>query len=114
MTVVRSILHNLVVTMVGFIVALIGTGLDKLLGVGEFRSMPAAVVGALKTARASPVPTPAGQLESPKPRLWPPSVTEAGAQLLPELSATIESCTATGPPVAAIPPPTAAAPPAPA
>ena len=47
MTVVKSILHNLVVTIVGFIVALVGTGLDKLFAIDEFRSVPATVVGAL-------------------------------------------------------------------
>ena len=47
MIVVRSILHNLAVTAVAFLVALIGAGLDRLFEIGEFRSPPAAVVGAL-------------------------------------------------------------------
>lgn len=36
--VIRSILHNLFVTAVGFVVALVGTRLDGLLGINEFRS----------------------------------------------------------------------------
>ncbi|HZZ61323.1 MAG TPA: isoprenylcysteine carboxylmethyltransferase family protein [Roseiarcus sp.] len=47
MIVVRSILHNLAVTAVAFLVALVGAGLDRLFKIGEFRSPPAAAVGAL-------------------------------------------------------------------
>lgn len=47
MTVIRSILHNLIVTVVGFMVAFIGVRLDRLFGMDEFRSLPAAFAGAL-------------------------------------------------------------------
>lgn len=47
MIVVRSILHNLAVTAVAFLVALVGAGLDRLFRIGEFRSAPAAAAGAL-------------------------------------------------------------------
>ena len=45
MIVIRSILHNLFVTAVGVVVALVGTGLDRLIGINEFRSSIATVVG---------------------------------------------------------------------
>src|ERR1700730_11113976 len=45
MIVIRSILHNLFVTAVGVVVALAGTGLDRLIGINEFRSSIATVVG---------------------------------------------------------------------
>jgi Isoprenylcysteine carboxyl methyltransferase (ICMT) family len=44
---VKSILQNLGVTAVGLIVALVGVGLDNLLRISEFRSLPAAVIGSL-------------------------------------------------------------------
>jgi protein-S-isoprenylcysteine O-methyltransferase Ste14 len=47
MIVVRSILHNLAVTAVALLVALVGTGLDLLFKISEFRSVSAAVIGAL-------------------------------------------------------------------
>jgi protein-S-isoprenylcysteine O-methyltransferase Ste14 len=47
MIVLRSILHNLVVVAVGFVVALIGVTLDGLFAIGEFRSIFAAVIGSL-------------------------------------------------------------------
>jgi protein-S-isoprenylcysteine O-methyltransferase Ste14 len=45
MIVIKSILHNLFVTAVGVVVALVGTGLDGLIGIDEFRSSIATVVG---------------------------------------------------------------------
>jgi protein-S-isoprenylcysteine O-methyltransferase Ste14 len=45
MIIIRSILHNLLVTAVGFVVALAGTWLDRLIGINEFRSSIATVIG---------------------------------------------------------------------
>ena len=39
MIALRSILHNLAVVAVGFVVALIGVTLDRLFAIGEFRSI---------------------------------------------------------------------------
>jgi protein-S-isoprenylcysteine O-methyltransferase Ste14 len=47
MIVIRSILHNLLVTTVGVAVALAGAGLDKLIGLSEFRSAIATAIGAI-------------------------------------------------------------------
>jgi protein-S-isoprenylcysteine O-methyltransferase Ste14 len=46
----KSILHNMVVAAVGFGVALIGTGLDALLRLPDFRSLVAAILGAILLA----------------------------------------------------------------
>ena len=43
----KSVLHNIGVVIVGLAVAFIGVILDLLLGVREFRSMPAAIAGSL-------------------------------------------------------------------
>jgi protein-S-isoprenylcysteine O-methyltransferase Ste14 len=43
----QSILHNMVVVAVGFGVALIGTGLDALFGISDFRSTLAAAISGL-------------------------------------------------------------------
>ena len=45
MIVLRSILHNLVVIVVGLAVALVGIGLDHLLTIGEFRSFTTTAIG---------------------------------------------------------------------
>jgi protein-S-isoprenylcysteine O-methyltransferase Ste14 len=45
MIVIKSILHNLFVTAVGVVVALAGARLDRLIGINEFRSSIATVVG---------------------------------------------------------------------
>jgi len=34
----KSVLHNIFVVAVGFVVALLGTGIDHLLGIGDFKS----------------------------------------------------------------------------
>jgi hypothetical protein len=47
MIALRSILHNLAVVAVGFVVALVGVTLDRLFAIGEFRSIFAAVFGSL-------------------------------------------------------------------
>jgi protein-S-isoprenylcysteine O-methyltransferase Ste14 len=47
MIVVRSVLHNLVVTSVAFLFALVGTGLDRLFKISEFRSVGAIAIGAV-------------------------------------------------------------------
>ena len=47
MIVLRSILHNLAVVAVGFVVALIGVTLDGLFAIGEFRSIFGSVFGSL-------------------------------------------------------------------
>ena len=47
MIIIRSILHNIFVTAVGFVVALVGTGLDKLIGIAEFRSTVSIVIGSV-------------------------------------------------------------------
>jgi protein-S-isoprenylcysteine O-methyltransferase Ste14 len=47
MVAIRSILHNLLVIAVGLIVALIGTKLDGLFGIAEFRSTLSTVAGAI-------------------------------------------------------------------
>jgi protein-S-isoprenylcysteine O-methyltransferase Ste14 len=43
----KSILHNIGVVIVGLTVAFIGTGLDWLLGLRDFRSLPATLAGSL-------------------------------------------------------------------
>jgi protein-S-isoprenylcysteine O-methyltransferase Ste14 len=50
MIAIRSILHNLLVTAVGFIVAFIGAGLDRLFGIDEFRSTLSTAAGSLLIA----------------------------------------------------------------
>jgi protein-S-isoprenylcysteine O-methyltransferase Ste14 len=45
--VIRSIFHNLFVTAVGAVVAFVGAGLDRLVGIDEFRATPTIVVGAI-------------------------------------------------------------------
>jgi sulfite exporter TauE/SafE len=47
MIALRSILHNLAVVAVGFVVALVGVTLDRLFAIGEFRSIFTAVFGSL-------------------------------------------------------------------
>ena len=47
MIVLKSILHNLGVVAVGFVVALIGVALDRLFAIGAFRSIFATVSGSL-------------------------------------------------------------------
>lgn len=45
MIVLKSILHNLAVVAVGFVVALVGLGLDHLFAMAEFRSISMTVIG---------------------------------------------------------------------
>ena len=47
MPLAKSILHNIGVLIVGLAVASIGAGIDRLSGIREFRSVPAAAVGCL-------------------------------------------------------------------
>jgi protein-S-isoprenylcysteine O-methyltransferase Ste14 len=47
MIVVRSVLHNLIVLAVGFLIAFAGSRLDAHFGIEEFRSIIATVVGSL-------------------------------------------------------------------
>ena len=47
MIALRSILHNLAVVAIGFVVALVGVTLDRLFAIGEFRSIFATVFGSL-------------------------------------------------------------------
>lgn len=46
----KSVLHNIGVVVVGFVVALIGTGIDRLLGIRGFASVPATIAGAVLLA----------------------------------------------------------------
>jgi protein-S-isoprenylcysteine O-methyltransferase Ste14 len=45
MNLLKSILHNIGVVAVGFLFALIGVGIDRLLGIGSFQSLFALVLG---------------------------------------------------------------------
>lgn len=47
MALAKGILHNISVVIVGFAVAAIGAGIDRLAGIGDFRSVAAAAVGCL-------------------------------------------------------------------
>lgn len=49
MIVLKSILHNLAVVAVGFVVALVGLSLDRLFVVAEFRSISVTVIGGALT-----------------------------------------------------------------
>ena len=45
MNILKSILHNIGVVAVGFLFALIGVGIDRLLGIASFQSLFALVLG---------------------------------------------------------------------
>jgi hypothetical protein len=45
MNLLKSLLHNIGVVAVGFGVALLGRGLDYLLGITDFRSLVASIAG---------------------------------------------------------------------
>jgi protein-S-isoprenylcysteine O-methyltransferase Ste14 len=45
--IVRSILHNIFVTAVGFVIAFVGTRLDKLLEITEFQSAISITIGSI-------------------------------------------------------------------
>src|SRR5262249_1276130 len=45
MNLLKSILHNIGVIVVGFLVALVGVGTDRLLGIASFQSLFALVLG---------------------------------------------------------------------
>src|SRR5215469_447153 len=47
MIALKSILHNLAVVAVGFVVALVGLGLDRLFALAEFRSISLTVIGSV-------------------------------------------------------------------
>ena len=47
MIALKSILHNLAVVAVGFVVALVGLGLDRLFAIAEFRSISVTVIGSV-------------------------------------------------------------------
>jgi predicted acyltransferase len=49
-TFLRSLLHNIVVVLVGLVVAYIGTRLDSILGVTNFRSLGGTIAGSLLVA----------------------------------------------------------------